>query len=421
MNPLLSCRFKELLVVVGLMGFPLWISVQDPQKLATRLRDKVVVCAQPGADIDGDGIPDVACITRRGLDEPQRVAVVLSKSPSAPALDLPILTCSDCGGTSVPLFDITAAAGNVEVSETSEGVSYWKVTYLFELRGATLRLARESMDTANRDSGGEASVTTDYDGQQGETLRSACSASAQGPESTSFYNLYAYPIKASIQIDGGLSESGWKSAPKLTVNSAEYAVFGATRWGGGVDLSFSVRALYDKDSLYLAIEVTDDTVVLSPQGMNGVRYDHVELWLDRGGKTWNSQYEPRLKPDPAKTFQLGLVPLRDSSKVAVWLWYPQEQISTEAIASWRRSAAGYNVEARIPLKMIGVSKTYALELHENAQCDAAVNFTLAVSDCDNPTVPRQKVILATSQIERRGAPFKMGLLHLIRSVGSTPR
>jgi hypothetical protein len=44
-----------------------------------------------------------------------------------------------------------------------------------------------------------------------------------------------------------------------------------------------------------------------------------------------------------------------------------------------------------------------------------------VSDCDNPTVPRQKVILATSQIERRGAPFKMGLLHLIRSVGSTPR
>src|SRR2546426_12164392 len=85
--------------------------------LESVIRDDVVTCAEPASDLDGDGASDLACITRRHDDEPQRVVVVLSSAPERLALDAPVLGCPNCGGALGLLGRITTVGSIVEGAE----------------------------------------------------------------------------------------------------------------------------------------------------------------------------------------------------------------------------------------------------------------------------------------------------------------
>ncbi|PTL85010.1 sugar-binding protein [Vitiosangium sp. GDMCC 1.1324] len=384
-------------------------------------QDEVVECAKgTGLDLDGDGIPDLACVTRRGDEDPQRAVVVLSSAPAGapPALDAPILHCPYCGGTMPIQLELMADAGPpavFKVSESGGSRTTWTYEYRFERAGSRFLLVREQKGILDRTSevGGE--LITDYKNGVGDSSRTVSRDGDSGGQWAEFFNVYAMPRKGSIKLDGNGREAAWRQAPQLPVGRARHILLQRSIVETDADLSYSVRALWDDGFLYLLIELTDDVVVLAPPGKNGVRYDHVELWLDRAGPTWDGELTPRLEPDPEKTFQLGLVPIRGTNKVQVLRWFPDEGDLPEVTAAWRKTATGYTIEARFPLELIGASENYADEFDDRDIRKGLVNLTVVASDADDPAAPRQESMIATSRLEHRGAPFEMGLLHLMKS------
>lgn len=387
------------------------------------LKDEIVNCVDIGRhDLDGDGIQDLACVTRRGDEEPQRAVVVLSSAPAGapPALDAPILHCPDCG--TLPLELRMMVDDNLpEAFEVSESVDTGPIStyeYRFERDGSRFRLANESKSVLDRVNLMIGEIRTHYRNGVGGSVRTVSRSDESETRSAEFLNIYAMPRKGSIKIDGDGREAVWRNAPKLPVGRAEgHFLLQRSIVDTDADLSYSVRALWDDGFLYLLIELIDDAVVLAPPGKNGVRYDHVELWLDRAGPTWDGDLTPRMEPDPEKTFQLGLVPIRGTHKVRVLRWFPDEADLPKVTAAYRKTTPGYMIEARFPLELIGASDNYADALDERRLHKGLVNLTIVASDADDPAEPRQESMLGTSTLEHRGAPFEMGLLHLMKSKG----
>ncbi|WP_158502317.1 sugar-binding protein [Vitiosangium sp. GDMCC 1.1324] len=400
-----------------------WSSAAAPDDdvSTSTLKDEIVDCVETGGrDLDGDGKQDLACVTRRGDEDPQRAVVVLSSAPAGtpPALDVPILHCPNCGEAQPIQLEMMVDENPpqaFEVSESAGSSSIWTYEYRFERAGSRFRLGSESKSVLDRVNGMIGKVRTHYSDSVGSSVRTVSRADESEPRSVEFLNVYAMPRKGSIKLDGDGRDAAWQQATRLPVGRADYIVLERSILETNEDLSYSLRALWDDGFLYLLIEVTDDVVVLAPPGKNGVRYDHVELWLDRAGQPWDAELTPRMQPDLAKTIQLGLVPIRGTNKVRVLRWFPDETNLPKVTAAWRKTATGYTIEASFPLELIGASDSYADEFYVRELRKGLVNLTVVASDADDPAAPRQESMIATSRLEHRGAPYEMGLLHLMKS------
>jgi hypothetical protein len=413
----MRCVLKHLLPAL-LVG---WSSAAAPSGGVpkSKLKDEIIECVDIGErDLDGDGVQDLACVTRRGDEDARRAVVVLSSAPAGapPALDVPILHC--CGGTLPIQLEMMVddnPPGAFEVSENGGSNSTWTYAYRFERAGSRFRLERESKSILDRNTGKKGELFTRYENGVGSSSRTVSHADESESRWAEFLNVYALPRKGSIKLDGDGRDAAWRRAPQLPVGRADYIVLERSILETNEDLSYSLRALWDDGFLYLLIELTDDVVVLAPPGKNGVRYDHVELWLDRAGPPWDVEFAPRMEPDPAKTFQLGLVPIRGTNQVQVLRWFPDEGELPEVTAAYRKTSTGYTIEARFPLDLIGASDIYADEFYVRELRKGLVNLTVVASDADEPAAPRQESMIATSRLEHRGAPYEMGLLHLMKS------
>ncbi|HEX5753112.1 MAG TPA: sugar-binding protein [Archangium sp.] len=413
----MRCVLKHLLPAL-LAG---WSSTAAPGGGGSNatLKDEIVECVDLGErDLDGDGVQDLACVTRRGDEEPRRAVVVLSSAPAGapPALDVPILHC--CGGMLPIQLEMMVddhPPEAFEVSESAGSNSMWTYAYRFERAGSRFRLASESKSVLDRNTGMTAKVLTRYERGVGRSTRTVSHDDDSESRWAEFLNVYALPRKGAIKLDGNGRDAAWQRAPRLPVGRADHIIFERSTLETNEDLSYSLRALWDEGFLYLLIELTDDVVVLAAPGKNGVRHDHVELWFDRAGPPWDEAFAPRMEPEPAKTIQLGLVPIRGTHKVQVLRWFPDEGDLPEVTAAYRKTATGYTIEARFPLDLIGASASYADEFYVRELRKGLVNLTVVASDADDPAAPRQESMIATSSLKHRGAPFEMGLLHLMKS------
>lgn len=370
-------------------------------------------------DYDGDGMRDLICITRRGDEDPQRLTVVFSSAPAGapPALDIALLHCPNCSGAMPNTFDVSASSAPpyfITVSETGGSNSLWTHEYVFKPEGKGFALDSEEHSIDDRNTGASGSLDTYYQEGRNNSFRRASPEDRSASNSAGFQDIYALPRKGSIRVDGKGGEPAWKRAHRLTVPRGYYSVFERGPLGSNEDLSYDLRALWDETSLYLLIEVTDDSVVLAPATKSGVAYDHLEFWTDSGRDPWVSGFVPRMEPDPEKTVQFGLIPRRGSKRAQAMRWYPDEQEQSQVEAAYVPTAKGYTVEARFPLTLFRVLDSVALDMDQRGLRKGFINLTVIVSDSDSPKAPLQESMLATSQLEHRGAPFELGLLHLMK-------
>jgi len=93
-----------------------------------------------------------------------------------------------------------------------------------------------------------------------------------------------------IRLNGDLRD--WEGIPGEKVAAIEHETHCLTRdkkqgWQGPADLSFTTRCAWDKNGLYLRIDVTDDKIMTPPENRRNVHcawcYDCVELFLGATG------------------------------------------------------------------------------------------------------------------------------------------
>ncbi len=176
-------------------------------------------------------------------------------------------------------------------------------------------------------------------------------------------------------LDGDLSD--WPEER----SSVTSVVFGQGHWSGGSDLSGGYLLAWDDRSLYVAVEVDDDTLVQEATGRSLFKGDSVELLLDT-----------QLEADFSSTqlsdddYQLGLSPGNfDDGVPEAYRWFPRSvegSLGSLLVAS-QSVAAGYALEASLPWASVGLDP-------EAGEC---LGFALSISDNDRSgSVEQQSMV-----------------------------
>ena len=166
--------------------------------------------------------------------------------------------------------------------------------------------------------------------------------------------------------------------------------------------------LWDKSYLYIAVKVADSRFVQETSGgANLYKGDSVEILLDADLK--GDYCDTTMNGDD---YQLGISPgyLQDRSSqwTSAYLWYPtaKKGAKTFSIAANFTSApdaAGWQLEARIPWSLFGVSpvggETYG--------------FVFSVSDNDHPATAQQDGLISTvTKLSNPFNPMEWGTLEI---------
>ncbi len=360
--------------------------------LETAVRDERVACAEPGIDLDQDGAPDLACITRRGESEPQRLAVVLSSAPGRLALDAPVLHCPTCGGALGLATTIAAVGATIEIEERGGSREEWRRGLRIGYAGSAFQLVGESYAVRDRISGSEIQSGTSYEQGVAESQRMLVPGGGGETVNAAWLDIYAIAAETT-SLRPRIRET--------VVDSADYLIGGAGSWSGPDDLSFAVRAQSSGAEIRIAIDVKDDDVRIGKRG------DRVELWWDRGGDPWTGNFEAKLEAAAATTTGVSLH-LLPAGKVGLARLFPANGTQSEMRGSWKRTPSGYALEIRAGRRLF----TGPSERRDPDDRETLVNATIVVRDVDAGA--EEETALATSKLEHRGAPFEMGCLHLPR-------
>lgn len=203
---------------------------------------------------------------------------------------------------------------------------------------------------------------------------------------------------AAPRLDGDLRE--WTgSAVKV-----EAVVYGADAYGGPDDLGGQVWLGWDDQNLYLAARVTDDQISQPARGAAMYQSDSLELqWdTDLQGDFDSNEFD-------ADDWHIGLMPgIPGVGGAEAYVWSPQALTGAEAgirvassLALQGDQARGYQLEAAIPWRLIGVTP------------QGGQTFGLAVSFSDNDTpAPAQQTMLSTSPTRRWHQPTTFNTLVL---------
>jgi len=375
-----------------------------PVSLEEAVHDERVACAQPPADLDGDGRPDLGCVTRRGDDEPRHVVVVLASSPQTLALDVPLLGCPRCGGALGLSVEVDAVPGMLNVRERGGSREEWTRGISLAYRSGTFHVVGESYAVVDRATKAEVEMGAAYEKGNARSHRILRPADGGETSTADWLDLYVDP-------DGGPSPAhGAFSPPHLVetvVDRADYVIEGDSSWSNPDDLSFVVRVRSSGPQLRFGIDVKDDDVQLSSVSQKGRVGDRVELWWDRGGDPWTSGFAPKLEPDPRTTVGV-LIELLPGGKTRTTRLFPRNGAQPALSASWKRTPSGYSVDIRAERRLFEGPSNRS----DPGGNGALVNAAVIVRDVDAGEA--QETALATAKIERRGAPFEMGWLHLGR-------
>jgi hypothetical protein len=208
----------------------------------------------------------------------------------------------------------------------------------------------------------------------------------------------AQAVTQPVQIDGDLNE--WAAFP--TYESA-YRVFNSENWDQTDDVSAIWRLGWDRDNLYVAVQVDDDVHVQTQSGSTIFKGDGVSLQIDT---ELDADLGPGLSPDD---YQLNLSPgdfannppaayrfRGDSSGALIDLVGHNIQITAAP------SGSGYTLEAAIPWQDLGVSPAPGLRM----------GIALNVNDNDTPGTAVQEVMMSQVATRKFNDPTSWGLIIL---------
>lgn len=376
--------------------------------LEAAVHDRLVECADPEPDLDGDGVIDLACIAARDPRERQRLAVVLSSDPGRLALDVPVARCPACGGMPGDSLEITGANGGfLDVVERGGSRESWSQRLHFERREGRFVLAVESFTSLDPEGNTALEVNTFYDPSgRFETFRMLQPLGGQ-EVTTSWFDLWALPDgRAAVP-----TPTSPRPPPAETrVATHGHLVAGEASWVDANDLSFAVRARSRNAVLSIEVEVRDDDVQIATATRPG---DRVELWWDRGGDPWVGGFRPKLVPEPRTTHGV-LFQLETNGNVHPRVLFPRGGPQPRLSASWKRTQRGY-------LLQIQADRTDfdppSRPDEESDLTDLRVNATVIVRDSDARRRGGTDPAMATSEMRHLGAPAEMGLLHLPATSG----
>ena len=222
--------------------------------------------------------------------------------------------------------------------------------------------------------------------------------------SCEYSTIFAEKLAGSIKLDGYDNELGWQ---RCWVADNYWITYGEDNWSREEDASLKIKALYDEDSLYLFVEVTDDEFVFPSNPDEVLASDHLELWFDmlteeRAETVSGYVAEPwKRKKDPFVS-QIAVVQSA-SGKPLVERWLPaitdNQYIPDIQAGFYREPGTGtWVVEMGIPWD----------EFSPEGVLDY-LSFTIVYSDSDNPSNPKQETLIGTSQL-RWAEPFTFGSL-----------
>jgi hypothetical protein len=169
--------------------------------------------------------------------------------------------------------------------------------------------------------------------------------------------------RAPIALDGALGE--WGALPFALTEPARHDEPPA-RWRDAADASLRFGLVHSPDSVFVAISVTDDQVLLAPEDggrAQNRRHDGVLAWLDP---------HPGGEGDDDPYFMLGPGGAPGAARVTV-LDADHEAIAASVRAAAVRTEAGYDLEFAVPKSALAPEGALG-----------AVRLNLAIADVDVP-------------------------------------
>lgn len=373
-------------------------------------------------DFNGDEIIDIATIFRpfdEHIEEPgspvrseNRFLAVGFGDKSGEiqlALNEQAIPCLDCGGVyGIPVVSLASRNGVLMID--SYGGSFWgwweeqKIRYengKFRVIGYTESSSHTGLAHFEYDLNFntlEAVRKYEYGEVKKETGE------------VRFKNFFAQKRTGPLTIDGKLDEDDWKNAQTFDIQEKSAVVHKPENWSGAADLSFSAATLWDQESLYIGVNVTDENVIPVENWEKILKGDHLELWFDFSdllSEFGLETMEIRQKPDTAVA-QIGVGLTESGSDNIVRFFYPEKPNKNYGItSSSSRTEKGYQIEIQIPFSILQefVPEDYQWTVGQN------FGFTVIVSDTDNPSQRRQDCLMATSGV-KWGNPYTFGVCHL---------
>ncbi len=190
-----------------------------------------------------------------------------------------------------------------------------------------------------------------------------------------------------IAVDGDLGD--WSSVPNaIPLTNAEQVVWGAGTWRDADDLSGTVHLAWRHEYLFIAAEVSDETIRQTQRGDSMWKGDHIEIYLDVLPDT-----EPDRIAFGAGQFQIAASPgnfgqtgdaLLDTAP-EVFVYQPKPGPAQGALVASERTERGYVIEVALPWALLGVEPVDGMTLR----------VEVGLSDTDSPE-PAQEVLMATS-------------------------
>jgi len=179
-------------------------------------------------------------------------------------------------------------------------------------------------------------------------------------------------------IDGSLDE--WVD---VSTFESSYLVYSDDEWDGTDDVTATWRLGWDSSNLFVAIQVEDNTHVQTQTGNQIFRGDSLSMQFDSnvegdfGPQLSSDDYQINLSPGDFATIPPSTFRFRGTSDGGA-----VDATGHSIVAAAQQTEHGYNLEAVIPWRDIGLSPAVGLEI------GAAFN----VNDNDTPGTAVQEVM-----------------------------
>jgi hypothetical protein len=208
--------------------------------------------------------------------------------------------------------------------------------------------------------------------------------------------IFAYYTHQPPALDGYLDEWTGKSY------NASHIVFKPENCHGAADLSARVWIAWDRNFMYLGLEIHDDHHVQVSTGKNIFKGDDVEIQIDTN--LLGDYEQASLNNDDA---QVGLA-VKDftSGQYEAYIWLPASREGSLNLAMAARqtsSPSGYVLEAALPWQALNLSP----------RVETPYGFCLSLADTDTPGLPEQETMASTAPKRSWRDPTTWGTLILV--------
>lgn len=174
--------------------------------------------------------------------------------------------------------------------------------------------------------------------------------------------IYVNQLKEPIVIDGDISD--WKKAKWIKLSNVENLELGEI--SSVQDLSVRFAMYYERQWLFIAVDVLDDDVCN--------RYTETDIWRDDCVELYFDPDNDGLHWGDSRDYQIGISPVISDGKIQKWSWFQQEEPSdTYVYVNTQLRKEGYSMEIALNWQYLNI----------NISETKKFGFSIAVKDFDS--------------------------------------